>query len=163
MLPQSFNLQSQRWRQHKRLQPLLLFCKEEGGWARECKECVVDKLYRLTSHCWWVYDGTLPGAASLKLPHCYLSLSFKGRGQEPWPHFLLGLLTSIPLSVRMCTGPGDSAHLAAVISRKITTCAGGCAPHIHNAPHEQKPLCHTTSCVKTIILSSCETSSVIGR
>lgn len=70
------------------------------------------------------------------VPLLCLSLSFKGRGQEPWPHFLLGLLTSIPLSVRMRMGSGDAAHLAAVISNrlhpppnhKITTCGGGCAP-----------------------------------
>lgn len=53
------------------------------------------------------------------VPLLCLSLSFKGRGQEPWPHFLLGLLTSIPLSVRMRMGSGDAAHLAAVISNRL--------------------------------------------
>lgn len=77
---------------------------------------VADRLYGLTSHHQWVYDGSRPTEAA---PLLCLFLSFLGRGQEPWPHFLLGLLTSIPLSVRMCMCSGDSAHLAAVISNLL--------------------------------------------
>lgn len=53
--------------------------------------CVADRLYRLTTHCQRVYDGTLCGAALQKLPHCCVARwAFRGG---------LRALTSLPVGV----------------------------------------------------------------